>query len=333
MTALNVLFTSAGRRVELIRAFRRSFQELGLGGRLIGTDIDPLAPALQELDDFFMVPRTAAPDYVPALVQVCKANDISLLFPLTDTDLPVLARGRDALERTGAAIAVLGTHEIDICTDKWLTYEFFRDNDLPTPRTWLPQSHEAPAGAGFPLFVKPRLGSAAAHTHKVEDAEELAFYLRRVPEPVVQEFLPGPEVTTDVVCDMDGELLGIVSRERIEVRSGEVAKGKTVRIPEVETGCATIAERLSVVGPITVQCIASEDRRLFTEINPRFAGGVPLAIAAGADFPTWLLARRAGIDVEIPPVGTYREDLFITRFDDAQILDEEDRSRAQSRHL
>jgi len=32
----------------------------------------------------------------------------------------------------------------------------------------------------------------------------------------------------------------------------------------------------------------------FIEINPRFGGGVPLSIEAGADFPKWILQETTG---------------------------------------
>ena len=58
---VNVLFTSVGRRVELVRAFRGAYAELGLEGRILGVDVDPLAPALGECDEVFMVPRIDEP--------------------------------------------------------------------------------------------------------------------------------------------------------------------------------------------------------------------------------------------------------------------------------
>jgi carbamoyl-phosphate synthase large subunit len=47
MNPVNLLFVSAGRRVELLRLFRQAYRRLRLDGRIIATDIDPLAPALQ----------------------------------------------------------------------------------------------------------------------------------------------------------------------------------------------------------------------------------------------------------------------------------------------
>lgn len=334
---VNVLFTSAGRRVELLAAFRRAYDALGLAGHIVAVDIDPLAPALQVADRSFIVPRLRAPGYIPALVKICRREQVSLVFPLIDPDIPVLAAQRKALEVTGARLAVVSPQAAETTADKWLTQQFFRSLDLPTPLSWLPEQL-SDAGAArspafsekpdfFPVFIKPRRGSAAQHTFKVNDAAELAFFSRYVPDPVVQEFLPGPEITCDVVCDLDGTLLGVCQRQRIEVRWGEVAKGVTVADPAILDACARIAAALPAVGPITVQCMLKDGMPHFTEINARCGGGLPLAIAAGVDAPRWLLARAAGLPVDIPPLGQYQVGLAMTRFDDSFFLDEAARER------
>ena len=69
--AINVLFTSIGRRVELMKAFKRAYNELKLSGNIIGLDIDPLAPALREVDCPYLVPRLTSDDYFPALKKIC----------------------------------------------------------------------------------------------------------------------------------------------------------------------------------------------------------------------------------------------------------------------
>jgi carbamoyl-phosphate synthase large subunit len=161
----------------------------------------------------------------------------------------------------------------------------------------------------------------------------LDFFIYYVPEPILQEYLPGPEITNDVICDFEGHVLAVVSRQRIEVRWGEVAKGKTIYDPEIAQHCITIARGLKAIGPITVQCMLREGKPYFTEINPRFGGGVPLGIAAGVRSPHWFLAMAAGLPVEVPPLGSYKVGLYITRFDDSFFLTKEEYARVASRHL
>ena len=65
----------------------------------------------------------------------------------------------------------------------------------------------------------------------------------------------------------------------------------------------------------------------FTEINARFGGGAPLGIASGCDAPRWLLAQAAGLSVDIPPLGSYKVGLYVTRFDDSFFVTEYERDR------
>lgn len=327
---VNILFTSVGRRVELLRAFRRAYRLLGLAGFIVAVDIDPLAPALREADRPYLVPRLDSPDYVSTLAQICEREQVSLVFPLIDPDIPVLAANRAVLEAAGARLAVVSVQAVTETADKWLTAQLFRRLDLPAPRSWLP-GHLDPAQAEYPLFLKPRFGSAAKGTFKIHSARELEFFVEYVPQPIIQEYLPGPEITNDVVCDLESEVLAVVSRQRIEVRWGEVAKGVTVYDPAVTDGCIRIAHALPAVGPITVQCMMKDGMPQFTEINARLGGGAPLGVAAGADYPRWLLARAAGLPLDIPPLGSYQTGLYLTRFDDSFFLSEDDREQ-MARH-
>ena len=331
-TSVNVLFTSVGRRVELLRSFKRAYADLELTGSIVAVDIDPLAPALQEADHPYIVPRISDPAYIPTLIGICRQEQIHLIFPLIDPDIPVLARHRQELEAAGARLVVVPDEAAAITADKWLTYQFFGRLGILTPVSWLPeQAHNA--DLEYPVFIKPRFGSAGKQTFKVGSERELAFFLDYVPDPIVQEYLPGPEITNDVICDFEGNVLAVVSRQRIEVRWGEVAKGKTIYDPEITQHCVTIARGLKAIGPITVQCMLRDGQPYFTEINPRFGGGVPLGITAGVPSPHWLLALAAGQKVEIPPLGSYQVGLYLTRFDDSFLLTEEDHARMASHRL
>lgn len=320
---MNILFTSVGRRVELLRAFRAAYRDLGMAGRIIAVDADPLAPALREADVPYVVPRLADPSYVPMLAELCRQQGITLIFPLIDEGMPRLAAGRRELEQTGARLVLVPDKAVETTRDKLLTHQLFSRIGVPTPATWLHADGYSNA-ITYPVFVKPRFGSAGKGVFPARDERELAFFTNYIPDPVVQEYLPGPEITNDVVCDLEGNVMAVVSRRRIEVRTGEVAKGVTIRDSEITEACVRIAKGLGAIGPITVQCLLRDGRPLFTEVNPRFGGGVPLAIAAGVPIPRWLLAIGAGQRVEVPPLGTYTTGLHITRFDDSFFLREEE---------
>jgi len=278
------------------------------------------------------VPRLDDPGFVPQLLSICRRERIACVFPLIDPDIAVLARNRAELEATGARVAAVEVSALGLASDKWRTTEPFQRLGLPTPQSWLADALD-PDTASYPLFIKPRWGSAGVGASRVDDADALRYALARVSQPIIQECLPGPEITNDVICDLQGQVAAVVSRQRIEVRWGEVAKGVTMRDERIIDACRRVAEALPARGPITVQCMMRGETPCFTEINARLGGGVPLADAAGVDFATWLLAQAAGLDYALPPMGQYREGLYLTRSDTSLFLSQEQYDDIARSHL
>ena len=52
----------------------------------------------------------------------------------------------------------------------------------------------------------------------------------------------------------------------------------------------------------------------FIEINPRFGGGIPLSIKAGANFPKWILQEMLGKKTNIKFDG-FKDSLVMLRYD------------------
>lgn len=316
-----------------MRAFRAAAENLNLPCRLVGTDVSPLAPALQEVDVPVLVPRADDPTYAEVLADICRAHSITALFPLIDPDVPVLANARAALEDTGALVMGIERDAVATVSDKVATTEFFRSLGLDVPASWLPEDPALQDPALLPLIVKPRRGSASKNVFVARTPGELEFFKSYVPDPLIQEELPGPEITADVVCDQSGDVLAVVCRERIEVRWGEVAKGVTVKDPTIVEAGVRVARALPARGPITLQCMLKDGRPHFTEINARLGGGLPLGIAAGVDSPALLLASIAGHPSNGRPLADYEAGVFLTRFDDSRFMTNAELARLEGGHL
>jgi carbamoyl-phosphate synthase large subunit len=79
---------------------------------------------------------------------------------------------------------------------------------------------------------------------------------------------------------------------------------------------------------ITIQCfLTPDDEVVFIEINPRFGGGVPLSIRAGADSPRWLLELLTGRSPSMP-VDAWADGMFMLRYDHAIFQTEEEISES-----
>ena len=316
MTA--VLITSVGRRVALARAFRAALAALG-GGRVLAADVTGSAPALHEADAGFRVPPCDAPEYVPALVTLCRREGVVLVVPTTDREQPSITAGRAAFAAHGITLAASAPATVAITADKLETARFFAAEGVPSARVLdLDQVLTGRAEVTFPVVLKPRFGSGSVGVQVVTDFEALRFFACRLTHPLLQEHVAGEEFTLDVLVSPEGRAVCVVPRRRLETRGGEIAKGYTVRDAELEGWGRRIAERLpGAFGPLTLQCFRRPDGRLaFIEINPRFGGGFPLASRAGADYARWLLEWALGQPSAASADG-WRADVAMLRYDDA----------------
>lgn len=315
---VNVLLTSAGRRVALLRAFRGAQRALGLtGSKVVATDLTPLSSAFQDADAAELVPRVTAPDYVDRLVEVCERHRIGLIVPLIDPELPVLAAARERLEAIGAVPVASGPETAAVSDSKRVAAAFFERIGLRTPRVIDPEA--ALSGyEPFPLFLKPENGSSSIGTRPIQNKEELAHWWPRTSRPLLLELVTGVEYTVDVYVGLDGTPRCAVPRRRLETRAGEVSKGITVADDRVMAAALKAAAALpDSRGVLTFQCMVGEGGEpSFFELNARFGGGAPLSIAAGADFPRWLLEERLGRAPAIP-TPAFKHHFAMLRFDDA----------------
>ena len=293
-TTITLLFLNAGRRVELIRSFRAAFQELGVRGRIVTTDINGLAPALYLGDARYILPHAKDTAFLERLCDICKQEKVNFIVPLIDPDLLILTKHRKDIETAGIRVLLSPASVVDICSDKYKTYKFLKENGFPTPEII---SFADAHNHSLPLFIKPRYGSASNNTFRINNLDELNFFIGYVPDALIQEFIEGNEFTTDVFSDLQGEPIIAVPRRRLKVRAGEVSVGRVERNSELETLCKDIARRLQTIGAINIQAIQTPTYIYITEINPRFGGGCPLSTAAGVPFAKWTLMLALNLPI------------------------------------
>ena len=318
MRPLHVLITAASRRVPLVQAFQRALRTFGRPGRVIATDVNPLSPAVHFADRAYQVPLATDPDYVDELLAICAAEQVRLVVPTIDDELPIVGAARSRVGQRGVLVACSTAATALLCNDKYATCRFLSQRGVAAAASWLP--HELGADLEPPLFIKPRVGRGGVGAFPVRDHRELDFFLGYVHDPVVQEFLAGPEFTIDVLCDFQGRPLSVVPRERAVIRAGVMDRGRTAKLPALFALAEAACRELRFAGPLNIQCRMRRDEPVIFEINPRFSGGIPLTIAAGADFPRLLLTLAAGGRVE-PAIGAFHDNLWMTSYESSLFLE------------
>lgn len=315
---LRILFTGIGRRVEFIQAFRQAAIILDQPIKLYGADKTGTAPALTYCNVINIVCDMKELHYIDELLRICRREAIDLVIPTIDTDLLLLSENRDKFSAVGTEVLVSDADRIRICRNKYLTAGFFVQCGVKTPDAVT--SWQAYTG-GFPAFIKPLDGSSSIGAHKAETMEELRVFAGELDDYVVQPFIQGTEYTVDVFCDLHGNALSIVPRKRLAVRAGEVLKTQICMDGQIIDEAAKIVSRFCPRGAITIQLIRDEEtgEDHFLEINPRFGGGSPLSMRAGARSAEAILKLLRGETVQ------YQKEIadgaVFSRFDGSVCID------------
>lgn len=309
---MKLLFTCVGRRVELLQNFRRAAEGIGVDLQIVGTDISESAPAMQICDKTFIVPRIRDSKYIPTLMDICAQEEVDAVIPTIDTDLLLLSKNRSAFSLQGTHVIVSHESSIGICRDKMKTALFFRQAGVNTPTVTDDENYQG----GFPAFIKPKDGSSSVFAYRVNNEEELKEYMKRVPQFIVQPYISGTEYTVDVLCDWEGAPLYITPRIRLEVRAGEVLKSQICQDQQIIDEVMRLVQAFKPCGPITIQLIRERQTGLdwFIEINPRFGGGAPISMMAGADSATAILRMLQGQHLEYTPFAACDGALY-SRYD------------------
>lgn len=320
---MNILFSCVGRRLSLLRSFRKAAKDLGLHTEIVGTDMTHLSPALQKCDHKYVLPPIHKGEYLENLLNVVQKHHVELIIPTIDLELKLLSQNRKAFEQLGAFVLVSGQDVVDICQDKRKTYQFLCEHSLPCPETMTIDEALSKTAITFPRFLKPWDGYASRGNAVVNSLDELRVFGQRIPNCIVQEFAQGQEYTCDAYVDFDMNVRTVVPRMRIEVRTGEVSKAKVIKDHAIMHKTAALVKTLKAgPGVITIQLICKPGGEInFIEINPRFGGGAPLSIRAGANFPKWILSEMTGNPAQIT-FDSFKDNLVMLRYDDEIWLQE-----------
>jgi carbamoyl-phosphate synthase large subunit len=317
MTA--VLFSSAGRRVELLNCFRRDAQALNLPLRILAVDVAPeFSAACRLADASFPVPRCTAEDFIPALLEICRRESVQLVVPTIDTEVQVLAENRERFTAIGTHVSVSDPDIVRIARDKFRSSAFLEQAGLPTPRSGSVQAvSNQPAAWRWPLILKPAAGSSSIGIQLARDIDQFRVLASQRADFVAQEFWEGREYTVNIFFDRSGRLRCAIPHFRKETRAGEVSKGITARHPLLMEYAAKLDAALKGArGALCFQAIINDQGEgAIFEINARFGGGYPLAHQAGATFSKWLLEEVAGRAISAN--NDWRDGVMMLRYDAA----------------
>jgi carbamoyl-phosphate synthase large subunit len=317
----NILFCSVGRRARLLMDFRQSMNSCG---RLVATDLSPVAPALFFADETYLVPRITAPDYFDYVLDICEKSEIKAITTLIDPEIELMANHRSELLTKGVLPLCPADWTAHLCFDK---YEMFRHLHAKGVRTVLTydslESFKEGLSKGevsLPVFMKPISGSGSVGIGRCDTMEQVEEKWNDGKFTyIIQELMTGGDCDADVYVDcISHKPVAVFSKKKIESRIGGASKTISYKDPKLFAFVEEVCSVLELNGPCDMDFFIKDGEYYLSEINPRFGGAYLHAYGAGVDFIKLILNNIDGKENQ-SIIGQYDEDIVMMMYDDVVI--------------
>jgi predicted ATP-grasp superfamily ATP-dependent carboligase len=305
---VKVLVTDAANRVALavVRALGRAGAEVHVVEQERFAARTPAAFVSRHVSTREVVPSLAdEAAFVDALAR--RAEGMDVVLPISTNVVLACARHRG---RIPAKLPISPLETIRRANDKSSALALARKAGVAVPATWAPESEEeleeVAASVRLPAIVKLRddegttldPGERYAVCATSTDVASAWRRLHRLkPFPLVQERVTGDGYGVGLVAQ-DGKVLASVAHRRIReypITGGPSTLCETVKDADLDAAAAAMAGALNWTGAAMVE-FKKDDRYRLMEVNPRFWGSLPLALAAGVNLPNVLCRMAMGED-------------------------------------
>lgn len=332
---MNVMLTSVGRRAYMVKYFK---EVLGEGDKVYVCNSDDKSIAFKYADEKVISPLIYDENYIPFLLDYCKINSINILISLFDIDLLMLARYKNQFEEIGTKVIVSDPQIVEICNDKWKTYQFLINNRFCAPASYLSINQViqkiADGELSYPIVVKPRFGCGSISVAIAYDEEDL-FYLTKkankeittsylkyesavTEEKVIyQECLKGQEYGADIINDLNGVTQNVIVRKKIAMRSGETDIAELVDEPVIKDTLFKLGSVTKHIANMDCDVFLVDGKPYILEVNARFGGGYPFSHMGGCNLPqaivNWVEGKEISKDLISSKTGiTGFKEIYIT---------------------
>jgi len=258
--------------------------------KIVGTDIVEENVGNFFVDNFYKVPRAENEnEVIKSYLSIAKKEKANWILSGPEEEIVILSKYKDVFKSTGVYMLHSDYNLLDIITDKYNAYKFFKKNDISLPRTKLALDIkdivlENPQNR---FILKPRKGRGSTNIVVFSNSNNTIIRDLKNPQNyIIQEYILGLEYTVDVLCDLYGCILNIVPRRRIKVDSGISVIGKTEKNETLISITEKILSSIKIIGGACFQFIKSNETGEYylTDVNPRFGGGVILSLASSRTF-------------------------------------------------
>ena len=305
----------------------RSLAQRGCHVYLAGHVERPLASRSNAVDAYYQYPDPLQSTdlFVEWLLAHIEANEYDLIIPVTERVVVPLSRNIEKFSRV--KIALPSRESLEVALDKSKTLALAKKVGVPYPVSvtvsTVEQLSKVAATLKFPVVIKPSRSIAVVAAGSSQLQVSYAFDLSELESgcehalkfgPVIlQEYFAGDGVGIELIAKQ-GEIVYSFQHLRLHevpLTGGGSSFRKSVAVmPDLLEASRKLISALGWNGVAMVEFKhnSSSDEFCLMEINGRFWGSLPLAVAAGADFPAMLFDLEVKGEVGVYP--PYRDNVY-----------------------
>ena len=265
---LNILVTSCGG--DIGQSIGKILKDLG--HITFGQDINEKTPSKFIYDEFKVGLRVTNKDYLEALKETIKNNNIQVVIPASEIDLVFYSNlsKKEALT-LGAKLLIPNQSLIETAIDKKKTCDFLKKNNLPYPTVYDTKK----VNIKYPCISKPRKSSGGTNVFIVENENESSFYRNKYNNLIFQELLDGEKGEFTCCCFMGSKGLfrSIILKRDLAV-GGYSKYGEVIEDNSITDLLLNLSKLLNLRGSINIQMRIHQGLPTIFEINPRFSSTV-----------------------------------------------------------
>jgi len=222
------------------------------------------------------IPNVKDEKFIGALKNIIIQHKIDYVYPAMDI---VLLKLKEYENDLGCKVLGSNLKTVKIFSQKSLTYDYFKTL-IRTPKVFSNTDILT-----FPIFSKPDIGSSSKNTMIVEDEIDLSYCLKKYPNNILLEYLPGKEYTVDCFSHKDNKLLFVSARERTRITNGISTNTKLIKDDKIELIANIINDNIKISGPWFFQLkLDKNNDYCLLEIADRFGGSSIINRILGVNF-------------------------------------------------
>lgn len=236
-----------------------------------------------------VLPINSGKQFIEQIKNIVKSAKIDVIYPASDDCLVELSKFKDEL---WCQIIAPNDEACLITRSKKMTYDKLHDI-LPIPKMF---GENDVTEADFPVFIKPEKWAWAVNSFKVENKEELDFYLKKYENLIILEYLPWDEFTIDCFTSK-GKLIYVWWRKRVRIKNGIAVNSTTLMRPEFKLLAEKINARLDMDWARFFQLKHNIYWKLaLLEVAPRISWTMSTNRVKWINFPLLSIYNKLGYD-------------------------------------